>query len=123
MGVFSLTSVVSGNTFFSLNNLNLFIKEQKLFLWQWVCQGHLAGAVGIIRRSCVWAAQKHPLPLEKVGAAGEWLQGALVSLSVHLGFSGLALGKEYCSEFLCCCGSLLGKQKCSNRKTKWFFIY
>lgn len=124
----SLFSDLSGlwKYFFPLSNLNLFIKEQKLLVWQ----GHLAGeqhfcfpAVGIIRRSYVWAAQKHPLPLEKVGAAGEWLQCAFVSSSVHLGFSGLALGKGYCSEFLCCCGSLLGKQKCSNGKTKCFFIY
>lgn len=128
MGVFSLTSVVSGIFFFFLSNLN-FIKEQKLFLSQWVWQGHLVGeqhfcspALGIISRSCVWAAQRHPLPLQKVGAAGHWLQCALLSPSIHLGFSGLAQAKGHCSEFLCCCGSLLRKHKCSNGKAKWFFI-
>lgn len=60
--------------------------------------------------------------LEKLIVAVEWLQSALVSPSIHLGFLVLALGNGYCWEFFCCCASLLGKQECSKGKTKWFFF-
>lgn len=100
MGVFSLTSVVSGIFFFFLSNLN-FIKEQKLFLSQWVWQGHLVGeqhfcspALGIISRSCVWAAQRHPFTLAESGSC--WaLAPVCIAISIHpSGLLRLGIGKR-----------------------------
>lgn len=37
---------------FFLSNLDVFVKEQMLFLPQWVWQGHLAGEQAVLRNSC-----------------------------------------------------------------------
>lgn len=49
-GVFISTSVVSWHFF--LSNLDVFVKEQMLFLPHWVWQGHLAGEQAVLRNSC-----------------------------------------------------------------------
>jgi len=100
------------------------------FLSQWVWQGHLAGEQAVLLNSCghnkklcVGCIKAFSSTLEEMVVAVEWLQSALVSPSIHLGFLVLALGNGYCSEFLCCCVALLGRQKCSKGKTKYFGVF
>lgn len=114
---------------FPLSNLNLFIKEQKLFFYSGF--GRVTLLESSTSASQLWASsagavcglhKSIPEPWRKWELLGSGSSVHLVSPSIHLGFSALALGKGYCSEFLCCCGSLLGKEKCSDGKAKWFFV-